>query len=303
MTKLLERELMHAIYKEDMNKFNALIKKDINWQFKDSWDENKTFLHRCNHVEMAKILIKKGVNPHALDDYNKNVLYYAQNMELIKYYLSLKVDYQSKEQNSVLFHCTGPQAYEKAKFFIDLGINPLQKNQHNHTVLHFTENIELMKLFIDLGVDVNALDDDNNSALHNTKKYSAMKLLLERGANPNVENHLGLTPLFSHTELTLNSLKLMKKYGANIHFVNHYNQNLLHHYYRDEKMTHYLMDQGLNPDLKNTIGISPRMLAKKGVYDTFDSYFIKKERKELEESLDNKGHSETLNQVKSRIKI
>lgn len=285
--KTVEHLLIQAIVKEDIEAFTSLARKKINWQFKDGWNNNKSFLHYCQNLDMAQVLVKKGVDPHQLDRDDMNVLFYTQNIRLIEYYLSLNVNYQvnSKYEQNVLFHVIGKEGYDKAKLFLDLGVNSLQKNIRQATVIHHASDPKTLKLFLDAGVDINALDDYQNSALHYSTRYQTIKFLLEHGIEANGLNCHNLNALFNHQDLSLNTIKLLVKYGSDPLLISDYQQNLLHNYYKNEKIVHYLLDLGLEADLKNKIGVTPKDLAFRVGSTVFDTYEIKKEKKQLENTL------------------
>lgn len=291
--KTLERQLVDTILKEDFNKFNLLLEDSfyINFTFEDGHDGRKSFLHHCKNVEMAKKLVEKGVNPHQLDSNGLTPIFYAYNLELIQFYLDLKVDYtlMNQYEQNILFFVHSDNGYEKAKTFLNLGINPNQKDNESHTLLHYNNDVRLVELYTGLGLDVNATNDYGDSVLQTINKYGVIKFLLEHGAKAEQVNSRSSQNALFTASPTLQKIKLLIKYGANPHLINYKGQNLLHtpSYYEDQKIVNFLMELGVNSHLVSEEGLTPREKAKTKGFNTFEIYDILNEQKELNNLLYN----------------
>ena len=73
-----------------------------------------------------------------------------------------------------------------------------EADSHGTTVLHLTDNADLLNMLIAKGADLNAQDADGNTPLHSAAKdglTAAVEALIEAGAQLNIKNELGETPL------------------------------------------------------------------------------------------------------------
>lgn len=136
---------------------------DINQQ--DDYKRNALFY--CNDVEIAKQLIKNGINSEAVDMYERNALFYIKDYATAEYLVQNKytsVMCVDKIERTVLFEC---------------------------------QNAKLIKLYIQAGADVHHADIYGETPLfaHGDNK-EIVELLHAQGAKVDIKNKSKQTALF-----------------------------------------------------------------------------------------------------------
>ena len=150
--------------------------------------------------EIARLLIKLGVDIHILKPKGENGLSYAlvnKNYELFDELLSLGVDInkQDKTGDSMLCAVSYNENKEKIKFLISRGIEIDIKNNEGETAITIAvkkSNIENIKLLIDGGADVNNVDNSGKSIMDYATEINnidIINLLLKAGADIKKEDY------------------------------------------------------------------------------------------------------------------
>ncbi len=114
-------------------KFALLLGMDVNTRYL-----GETALMKASTVEIAELLIRKGADIHAKDEYGKSVLMHVseKKLDLVKYLISKKADvfYKTEKGNTVLMYATNPDV---AKF--------LSSNLHSTSPINVSHSIPQIK--------------------------------------------------------------------------------------------------------------------------------------------------------------
>ncbi|WP_333860863.1 ankyrin repeat domain-containing protein [Clostridium sp.] len=149
------------------------------------------------------------------------------------------------------------------------------------SLLHFAiDNCEnnyfkVIEFLIDNRADINSHQSYlKETPLHRIcarikPKIDVVQLLLDRGAKVNAENISGKTPVFyCNFSYSVDLLKLLVKYGANVKHTDKYNNTLLHDDYLNcnaetfEDFLKVLISLDFNINSKNNAGHTPLYLCK-----------------------------------------
>ena len=207
--------LHSAVYKGDIKKVKALIKKGVNVNNKigeriveehyvdrglkketldklkkiptKQWTYKKrgtTPLHwiRNDNVEIAKLLIDNGADVNA-----KTKKFFKTKFGKFTSSPTISILAQSTPLHIAILN----KHIKTAKLLIENGADVNAKYSYGYTPLHIINNIDIIKLLIDKGADVNAKDDYRNTPLHYAKDLEIVKLLIDNGADVNAINNKG----------------------------------------------------------------------------------------------------------------
>lgn len=110
----------------------------------------------------------------------------------------------NEDGETLLFQAAEERDAETARWLIDHGVSPKQRDKHGNTVLHALfrhgkpVSEELVRLFVRNGADINARGSNGNTALFLAAKladhYNGLRLLVELGAEINISNENEVTP-------------------------------------------------------------------------------------------------------------
>lgn len=169
--------LFNAMADNDISKINALLEKDPGLANAGShkceyfWWPHAwlplNYATRKNKIEIANILISKGANVNAKDDYGRTALHDVQTLEFTQLLLSKGADISAKD---------------------GYGMTPLDRAVQK-------DHIMIAELLISKGANVNAQDDHSFTPLHRVKSKEMAQLLISKGAKVNAKDDAGLTPL------------------------------------------------------------------------------------------------------------
>lgn len=161
---------------------------------------------KCNALELAKFLIKSGVDVNAI-----------------------------KHNCTALNYAIFSNSYEVAKVLIESGA-VLSPSIMLSTVGFQVNSSKIVELLIEVGADINAVDEDGNTTLHRAMCLSnpeIAEILIKKGADLEIKNKLGETPLaYFHKQWVAGSnplpiVKLLVKAGANLEVVDKMKRTLL----------------------------------------------------------------------------
>jgi len=117
------------------------------------------------------------------------------------------------------------------------------------------------------GIDLNYHDSLGNTALHvavNENNYKISKILLDQGAQVNIKNNDKVYPLHKAAKFASPGIvKLLLDYGADVNCQNRWLDTPLHDAYFNKqykKNINVLLTAGADANIKNYLGISPKML-------------------------------------------
>jgi serine/threonine protein kinase len=190
-----------------------------------------------NRPELIDYLLRKGANPHAIDDDNKTpldraliqYLHHKDNTFEITFLIKNKAD-----RNLALFFAVDHLQVDLVKQLIGLGANPSSKDDNGSSLVHkladfqhFDDNFEWPR--------------DGNAILDITK------LLLEAGARVNDRDKDGNTALMLMLNIYVSHQEDLKNSS------NRWYSKVVK---EDFKIITYLLNHGANPNLTNTNGVS-----------------------------------------------
>ena len=183
-----------------------------------------------NEVEIAKLLIEKGIDVHAVNLDGENPLhslcqsYEGENfVDLAKLLLDNGVGINALDNlgRSALIclsensHTTTNEMVEMMKFLIESGSDVTEKDTFHKTGLHHlcipsqhydlfhnNERVRMAKLLMENGIDINATDEDGRTALHclllkRSRDAKAMlKFFIEKGIDIDAKDNEGRDALY-----------------------------------------------------------------------------------------------------------
>lgn len=129
-----------------------------------------------SHIKIIELLLKKGANVNARDNYGNKPIYYlvqSANARVLELFLKFKADVRDLDE---------------------AGGNLL------YPALRHNKNVDLLQLLVDQGLDVDHRDTTGKTPLHRACDYDCLnfkvvKCLLKNGANMNAVDRRGYTPL------------------------------------------------------------------------------------------------------------
>ena len=196
-------------------------------------EQDFTPLHiacRYGHLDIAKLLVKKGANIEAMITHNQatplNIACSFGHLPIVEFLVTngAKISAQGAEQRSPLYNASDFDQYAIAQYLLSKGapVNEKSPQRLRWTALHWARSAEIAQLLLDNGANIN--DDSNafgKAPLHEHCSYSGnravVKILLDRGFPVNKKTKYGETPLL----LAFNSgflpvVKLLIARGADI---------------------------------------------------------------------------------------
>ncbi|RUP48672.1 LOW QUALITY PROTEIN: ankyrin repeat-containing domain protein [Jimgerdemannia flammicorona] len=150
-------------------------------------------LLQCNykHIDVAKLLLKKGVNVNAKNNDSDTALHKAVckgRIEMAKLFLDKGAEMNAMGKHGMALHCAVKNRYIKGtKPILNKGAEVNAKNNNNWTVLNeaaLMDHIEMAKLLLGKNADVNAKSNNNRTALYWAAlkgHFEMAKLLLDNG--------------------------------------------------------------------------------------------------------------------------
>lgn len=112
------------------------------------------------------------------------------------------------------------QSPEMLKLLIDNKADCTALTVENETLLHITDDPEIVEMLIAQGIELDILDNDGQTALFD-KSSKCIKLLLDAKANPNITNSRGHPPLYD--AVSRRSLPAVKAFLENKNSPTHIN--------------------------------------------------------------------------------
>ena len=203
---LIERGIdIHAVDRDGKNALMYAVSYNQQILFKlFTQKETDAFPFKILDPYLAKLLIERGIDIHAMDSRGYNALIYAikyNQIALAELLLEKGIDLNAVNpvgMNALMYVINFGQPVF-AKFLIEKGIDihAVDKDGKN-ALLHAIENnhTDLVKLLIERGIDIHAVDWRGDNALIYAIKYdqiALVELLLEKGIN--VLNSKGKNPL------------------------------------------------------------------------------------------------------------
>jgi ankyrin repeat protein len=180
-----------------------------------------------HHQETAQLLIEYGAV------INSDIAIMLENHELVKHYLDLGLDPNSKIQKgsnkgeTYLLTAITTKNIAMVELLLNYGARLIEKNESTNVLpLHRASAIgclDICRLLIANGTDINAQGSFEQTPLHLAVQYGhtdVVKLLVIHGANINVKNESKSTPLFAATyRQSLEIVECLLANGAEVNLV------------------------------------------------------------------------------------
>ncbi len=220
----------------------------------------------CN-INITEILLQNGADPNLADADGKHPLYFVRYNEMKKI----------------------------SKLLIKYGANIdcLLSNNKEYLLnaLKYGNNY-LAKLLLEKNnTNINEVDEGGNTLLHRTSGYinaqDSMKLLLDHGADPNIKNINMQTPLHIAANIgNFSSVSILLKYGADANIQDEDGATPLYlcvNRRGDSNVYKNFIDNGANPDIVNSSGISPlHLVIERGDHITMKLFYtVRKTRHKI----------------------
>lgn len=207
------REMLAAVKNNRPQMVMLLTTKGMTVDLKtDSGDSMLHVAVACGSGEVARMLLKLGVNPNDKDPKGITPLYRAteiNDVQAMKDLVEQGADIHTRSgvANNTLLHLACEKGHEDAAaWLLESGMEPDVRNNMSVPPLHVCAkmgNVPMSKMLLRYGADANSRDKEGNSALHNAAKAGSLnvvKLLLENGAKVRVASNTGVTPLHRAAE-------------------------------------------------------------------------------------------------------
>ncbi len=162
-----------------------------------------TPLHRADHIEAAKMLIKAGAEVNAKDRYGVTPLHRAYHIEAAKMLIKAGAEVNAKDRygTTPLHYAAGYRHSETAKILLEAGAEVNAKDRYGRTPLLEAASAghpETVNALIEAGADINVKTKGGGSPLHTASwcgHIEIAKILIDAGAHMNVKDKNGRTPL------------------------------------------------------------------------------------------------------------
>ncbi|KAF5013070.1 hypothetical protein FDECE_897 [Fusarium decemcellulare] len=170
---------------------------------------NSTPLHAAalnNHLKIARLLLQRGADKHALDAQGRTPLCVAAekgNSSMAQLLLEegSRADTMEGDQESPLHIAARDARYKTLQLILDRGANIEAKARFGWTPLHhaaFWGHESIVRLLLDRGSEINPRDRDYQTPLFlaiQVHSKAVVQLLLDRGADKKAQNKEGMRPV------------------------------------------------------------------------------------------------------------
>lgn len=201
--KSLNKSLLAAVRKGDIDTARELIEKGANVDYKDN-DGKSVLEYSLNNIEMLKLLLENGADP---------------NIIIIRHYLipgqELIFDIVNRNETD--------QNVEILKLLLEYGADPNVKHERGNTPLfNALSKPRMFNLLLENGADPNVNNKGGYTVLYIAVMYAKENIiddLINHGADLNIKTRSGTTALMSAIEK--NNIEITKKLlnaGANINY-------------------------------------------------------------------------------------
>jgi ankyrin repeat protein len=237
----VEVKLGNAIIANDVATVASLIESLDDIDAKNA--EEQTALHLAaeyGKLEIVKLLVKKGANINAQDDYGLTPLYSAlleKHPGVARFLIKqgANVQAQTKDGNTALHVAVQNNYLGISKILIEKGADP---RGSTHSSLYSplllamaSEHFELAKMLIEKGADINERNGNGYAPLHFAAEkghIEILTLLLDLGANIEAASRKNRTPLHLAVKKgVLESVKVLIEKGANPNRKDHDDKSIL----------------------------------------------------------------------------
>lgn len=270
-------EIMVAIKSNNLEEVKNIVKKDI-FVINDSSNEYLPLERaaKYNNIEIVKFLLENGADVNASGDYNWRALGQAihnENLEMVKLLIEHGADINKA---SGLFSSLGEAVaignLEIVKYLIDKGAvvntnifsdDGLPGRRRNDNDKNEVANSEILKMLVRYGADVNSKDINHLTPLEKACDYARgnkkiVETFIELGANitdcafiyATNYGHLAVMETFVN-----NGYKIKSDILSSADFI------LLYRCY--PKNLEFLLENGVDVNVKNKISVTPLMIASK----------------------------------------
>jgi ankyrin repeat protein len=217
---------------------------------------------RLGHVEIIRLLLKRGADIEARDDSGRSPLdRVAQegHVELAHVLLEHGADANAQEEEKCtpLYWASFAGQLAVAQVLLSHGTDVAAECRDNQTPLHVARDGEVARLLLEHGADANALDIKNRTPLHSVSelgRVGAARVLLEHGVDANAQDKEWCTPLYLASaagELAI--VQLLLNHGADVTTQCKNNETPLHRAVKDG-VSRLLLEHGADAnalDIKN----------------------------------------------------
>lgn len=138
------------------------------------------YLYWVDGLETIKYLVSKGLVPKKSE---LCLLSYANNLEIVKFYISQGVDFNPKKFKKYGTHpFVSSKNLEIAKYYVSLGVDLSVKDEKGFTLLHNARSEEMIDYLLSLGVDIDIGSPTPLEVMIDCDNSKFGKYFVERGA-------------------------------------------------------------------------------------------------------------------------
>lgn len=194
------------------------------------------------------------------------------------------------------------------KYLIDLGLNINHVDDAGRNALFYSD-FRKSEVLLSNGIDMNTIDKNGENALFmhfRENKFSGriklptdkLELLLKSGINNKIINNDGNNCAWGANK---EFLEIFKKYGVDLHYVNNNNENLLFSVLNNKDSVLFLVDNGIDPLLKNDKNENALSKINKNIVESCMALMSAKERENIRKSLSLDINISIVNDNKRRL--
>ncbi|XP_059139282.1 putative ankyrin repeat protein RF_0381 [Physella acuta] len=228
-----------------------LIENNVNKHARNC--EGDTALHlavKCCYENAVKSLVENGADVNEQNNKGNTPLFFVRDKKIIHY---LKDDKTNINFQNVLGETALHRAYndEIALALLEMGVDKEIRTNKGHTALMYAADarrLSLTQLLIKHGARINVQDNEGRNALmfavagansfeqnfvygYYSELNEVCEFLLECGADVNASDATGCTAcMFADNEYTVENLRTLFAYGANLNAVDKENRSCLVHF-------------------------------------------------------------------------
>lgn len=220
----LDKVLLNAIEKSDLDKLKASIIRGANVNVKDYFD--KTALHRAvmfGYLDIVRILVDEGADVNVRDFLKKSPLEVAFMygfMGIVRILVDKGADVNVKDyfKKTPLHRAVINDYLDIVRILVEKGADVNSKDVQGKTPLHHAAsngNVEIASYLIEQNAILNILDNDGYAPVHlaaQKNHVTFVRFLIDKGVSVDERDKYALTPL--HWEGNLELTKLLVPGGS-----------------------------------------------------------------------------------------
>ena len=154
-------------------------------------------------------------------------------------------------------------------------------------------NINYLQNYLENGGDPNVIDHNNYTILHHTNDTNIIKLLLQHNADPNILTRFGILPI--HTKKSVENLKILLPVIQNINHVDNFGCMPLDYQHNFDTSMMLLKNGAKYDHIINTNNVNNELKKAVHSYNCFAKGIAKKRQRKIVRTIHTIGRKNILN--------